>query len=251
MTALESAVRTNPSPLLLFAALKDFSGENISFLTKVHDWKRGWLLLTPTRTGLLKRPGTSEVNEQERQRQQFKCALGIYASCVSPKYSDYPVNLSHVHLKELETVFEGAAMAIYGQSDQECNSATPFDSVWQSFCEDVENHQSKDGIFVTPTRRTSPQSNSTDNILENDDCGKRQTILQTYEMTHLSDQLPECVPVPRGFGPGIFDRAEESIKYMVLTNTWPKFVNAGYASSVNRKKRFMEEIQSLFGSKKS
>ena len=33
MTALENALRTNASPLLQFAALKDFSGENASLLT--------------------------------------------------------------------------------------------------------------------------------------------------------------------------------------------------------------------------
>jgi hypothetical protein len=40
--------------------------------------------------------------------------------------------------------------------------------------------------------------------------------------------------VPEAFGPGSFDNAERSIKELVLTNTWPKFVNAGYANSMQK-----------------
>lgn len=56
----------------------------------------------------------------------------------------------------------------------------------------------------------------------------------------------EYIPVPCGFGPGVFDRAEESIKYMVLTNTWPKFVKAGCANNIDvKKKSLLEEIGSV------
>ena len=42
MNALEKALQTNSTSLLLFAALKDFSGENISVLDRVRDWKADW-----------------------------------------------------------------------------------------------------------------------------------------------------------------------------------------------------------------
>jgi hypothetical protein len=42
-------------------------------------------------------------------------------------------------------------------------------------------------------------------------------------------------PFRMPLGPHAFGDAEESIKYMVLTNTWPKFVTAGYASSVEQR----------------
>jgi hypothetical protein len=37
--ALEHCLRLNPDPLQQFAALKDFSGENVAFLTSVRQWK--------------------------------------------------------------------------------------------------------------------------------------------------------------------------------------------------------------------
>jgi len=63
-------------------------------------------------------------------------------------------------------------------------------------------------------------------------------------MTKNSEQLPEHVPVPQYFGPETFDRAEESIKYMVLTNTWPKFVNGGFAKM--KKRTFLQKVCGKF-----
>lgn len=246
MAALESAVRTNPQRLLWFAATKDFSGENISFLIKVLEWRRGWSPSTPTNTGYIRRPSAYDSYDKDMQRQQFKGALDIYVSCVSPKYSHYPINLSHVHLKELETIFEGASMMTHAHIDLGFDTATPFDKLWHSRThEDVETCHGRDGASIVSTRPTDGTNNSTDNILDISETNGRHKILHAYELTTISDQLPEFIPIPGGFGPDVFDRAEESIKYMVLTNTWPKFVNDGCATSTDvKKKSLLQQVRS-------
>jgi len=277
MTALESAIRTNPQPLLLFAALKDFSGENICFLTKVLDWKRGWSPSSPSRSGFLRRPSVHEINNKALQRQQFKQAVDIYASYVSLNHSDYPVNLSHAHLKELEAIFESAAAVLYGHNldDSDKNSATPFDipsfnlRIWPNSNSNPSSTTSPDDIESSPggansihshkTHHTNNTDTSTDYILQTTsyNTSKRQTVLQTYEMSNAAtaaiEHLPEYVPITQGFGPDVFDRAEESIKYMVLTNTWPKFVNAGYASAgIGVDKRsFLQDVRGRLFARKS
>lgn len=246
MAALDKALRTNPHRLLFFAALKDFSGENISFLTKVLEWKRRWSPASPANAGFARRPSAYGTCDKKLQRQQFKEALDIYTTCVSPRYSDYPINLSHVHLKELETVFEGATMMIHTDICPESGSATPFDRLWHGpTSEDVESYPVRDGISFISTQRTNATNNSTDHILDFSDGVGQHTILQNYEMTKISDRLPDFIPIPCGFGPNIFDRAEESIKYMVLTNTWPKFVNdTNSTNTKTRKKTLFDRIQS-------
>lgn len=248
MAALDGAIRTNPHNLLRFAATKDFSGENISFLMKVLDWRRDWLAGSPAGVGFLRKVSACESNKEDLQRQQFKKALDIYTSCVSSRYSDYPINLSHAHLKELETIFEGATVMAHGHISLESDNAIPFDRTWESPpYEDVESCRSKDGVSVTSTRLTNAPNNSTDDILGFADHERPQTTFQSYEMTHMNDQLPEYIPVPVGFGREVFDRAEESIKYMVLTNTWPKFVNAGFANTTAvKKKSLFEEVGGMF-----
>lgn len=266
MQALESCVRTNPQRLLLFAALKDFSGENISFLTKILEWRRDWLPSSPTKSsGFLRRLSVCEVNDKSIQRQQFKRAVDIYASYVSLRYSNYPINLSHTHLKELEAVFEGAAITIYGNSldDSDSNSATPFDnfdgSIWSerrtnSSEKDLEaNTPRLDGMSTLPLSKTctSGGNNTIDTIFKIGEYNpaNHHKVLKAYDVNNAAaEQLPDYIPVHPDFGPNIFNHAEESIKYMVLTNTWHKFVNNGYDTTEKKAKgTFLETIESFWG----
>ncbi|KAF5025125.1 hypothetical protein F66182_2826 [Fusarium sp. NRRL 66182] len=54
--------------------------------------------------------------------------------------------------------------------------------------------------------------------------GSGSTVAPSFESiagrVHYTGQIPE------GFGPAVFEAAEGHIKYLVLTNTWPKFVRA-------------------------
>lgn len=248
MEALMSTIRTEPQKLLLFAALKDFSGENISFLIQMREWKWSWTPSSPVKTGFIRRPSVHDIANPGLQRQQFQRAVDIYASYISPRYSDYPLNLSHTHLKELEAIFEGAAMVLYGYKydDSDSNSATPFEDwnfkLWptrSSSDEDIEAH--KEGSISSHKTLHNNATHNTDFMLSTTefDPSKRHTVLKAYEMSNMAtEQLPEFVPVPEAFGPDVFDHAEESIKYMVLTNTWPKFVNDGYATAHARKKNW-------------
>jgi hypothetical protein len=54
-------------------------------------------------------------------------------------------------------------------------------------------------------------------------------------LVYLDNRPADDIAVPDAFGPNAFDDAEESIKYIVLTNTWPKFVAAGYASNLKQR----------------
>lgn len=263
MTTLESALRTNAQPLLLFAALKDFSGENISFLTKVLEWKRGWTAPSPaTLPGFLRRPSEPGAPDSDLTRLQFKRALDIYTSYVSLRYSTYPINISHAHLKELDAIFGGAALMLHGHrfDDSKVNSATPFDipasflRLWHTASrthvksEDLESNSHHDDISIT-SHHTSATDKSTDAIIQTTEFSSRdQTSLQLFETESTAvDSLPDYIPVPPSFNAEAFDHAEDSIKYMVLTNTWPKFVNAGYAGTiVNEKKDFLGNIKGRF-----
>lgn len=137
-------------------------------------------------------------------------------------------------------------MMTHAHIDLGFDTATPFDKLWHSRThEDVETCHGRDGASIVSTRPTNGTNNSTDNILDISEANGRHKVLHAYELTTISDQLPEFIPIPGGFGPDVFDRAEESIKYMVLTNTWPKFVKDGCATSTDvRKKSLLQQVRS-------
>ncbi|KAL7800198.1 putative GprK-type G-protein coupled receptor protein [Trichoderma ceciliae] len=170
MDALEHTLAKNPEPLQQFSALRDFSGENIAFLTSVKEWRSTYF---PTTKELEKDDGAVK----ELPRECFDSALKIYVDFISATHAEFQINLSSTDFKSLQVVFEHAARVICGSERSNPDPCTPFDDVPQ---------------------RTD--SESTLNIVR------------------------YWGEVPIEFTENVFDDAETSIKYLVLTNTWPKFI---------------------------
>lgn len=193
MQALENALRSNPLPLLEYAALKDFSGENISFLSHVSDWKKVWPLAGPGDT-----------------HDQFIHAVRIYSHFVSLDYADFPVNISSGVAKGLRALFGEAAILLNRRSSLQSDSATPFDE-------------------IAPTESTANLRSGSDHLENN--LGKANLNSATH-MTELTKDGRMDIPIPAEFNPYVFDTAEKEIKYLVLTNTWPKFVHARFETAL-------------------
>lgn len=212
MTALENALRTNALPLLEFAALKDFSGENVSFLTHVADWRRYWFL--------------PKASTAEHRRKQFIAAVRIYSHFISLEFSEFPINISSKEMKRLHKVFESIASTLHRRArgsvaSSQSDNVTPFDTVLP---EDMSG----------PPLETQSSCSSTTELKSNvnlDALGRAnlRAVLRIQEL-HVDEMLAD-VEIPEAFTELVFDSAESEIKYLVLTNTWPKFVNVGRANS--------------------
>ncbi|PSN73486.1 hypothetical protein BS50DRAFT_483289 [Corynespora cassiicola Philippines] len=201
MAALENALRTNADPLLQFAALKDFSGENVSFLTHVAEWRRAWF--------------SPKSSTTDHRHKQFVGAVRIYASFVSLEFSDFPINISSREMKHLHQVFESCAtMLMRSGSISSADSATPFES-------------------YSPDEVPADSSSTSDlkSGVNLDTLGRANLQSVSHMITVGKDEALADVKVPDAFSEMIFNAAESEIKYLVLTNTWPKFVNSSCATS--------------------
>ena len=176
MNALEYVLSIDSEPLQQFAALRDFSGENIAFLVSLADWRATMRKYTGTPASKL--------------RESFNGALRIYIEFVSRRDADFPVNLYFREIRRLEAMFEGPTRAVLGEK-QEYDSTEMFSATKSTYVtEDSE-------IRVLTAR--SDESNVASDI------------------QFLGD-------VPDEFNEKVFDDAEKSIKYLVLTNTWPRYI---------------------------
>ncbi|ETN37755.1 uncharacterized protein HMPREF1541_07378 [Cyphellophora europaea CBS 101466] len=232
LSSLEKCLQLNPKPLLLFAALKDFSGENISFLTHVHEWKTGWAVQSPVKANFLRKTEIRPTSDRLR-RQQYNLAVRIYSSFVSIRYSDFPINISSAHLRELEALFAGAAAKINNHAAD--NAATPF-----ADC----TSRSTDMEHGLPSETLAANSHAMVDIMPSAE-RKHYSQIQAVRIS-FDGNLPEDIEVPAEFCPGTFDRVEASIRELVLTNTWPKFVNAGFAENVE-KPTLKARVEGCFG----
>ncbi|KAJ4128306.1 hypothetical protein NW754_002298 [Fusarium falciforme] len=142
-----------------------------------------------------------DASVQELVRERYNSALRIYTNFVSSRDVEFQINLSSQGLRKLEVVFESAARILYGE-ERQIDPATPFDSFQMTLTKAKSSaasaHGSETGIMPTESI--------------NNDSGS------------ISDKALYWGDIPEGFDATIFDDAEGSIKYLVLTNTWPKFV---------------------------
>ncbi|KAJ5397025.1 hypothetical protein N7509_005138 [Penicillium cosmopolitanum] len=200
--ALERCLEDDSSALLRFAAAKEFSGENIIFLNYVRDWKAAW----------------AEINEQKpvydwkrdplhHRLHFFKIAVEIYAACVDLRIAKFPINIESRIYSDLTEMF-GDAVQLIGQS-------VP----------------GGDGIRISPESYMVPTHRkkfSTVITLEED---THALCLDAYpqesqSIMHIEPRLPHSVIVPLDFTASAFDKAERSVKNLVFTNTWPKFIDS-------------------------
>ena len=189
MGALEYVLERNPDRLRQFSALNDFSGENVAFLTAVAEWR------TRYRT----------VGKGEAAREAYNKALHIYADFISPKDAEFPINISFQVKTGLEAMFEKAARVLYGERGLANSPATPFapGADWP---------------------RGEPAAARPSHASERPMIGSRSNSDADVELRALTDRVAFWGDVPAEFDATVFDKAETSIKYLVLTNTWPKFV---------------------------
>ncbi|KAK1765842.1 hypothetical protein QBC33DRAFT_118190 [Phialemonium atrogriseum] len=205
MDALESVLERNPGPLREFSALRDFSGENIAFLTSVAKWKSSLHPSTrggSSETAAAKEAKTAGTHDQTR-REQFNGALRIYVDFISPRDAEFSINIASNDLKSLEAVFEKPARIMYGDKGA-VNPVTPFDGF----------------DFSSPP----PSSSAADakSLASSSSQGSSEKPPSIAE--EIGDKVQYCGDIPDEFNGSVFDDAERSIKYLVLTNTWPKFV---------------------------
>lgn len=189
MDALEHTLSKNPEPLQHFSALKDFSGENIAFLTRVAKWRNQF---HPRQTGDRK---SSMQPAEVNTRECFEAALRIYIDFISSRGAEFQINLSSTDFKKLEAIFEDAARVVYGEETVP-DPATPFET----------------GNWRVGSEKSGPNNGSEDAIMTQSDS----------EVT--MDNIRYWGEIPDTFDEAVFDNSEVHIKYLVLTNTWPKFV---------------------------
>ncbi|KAJ5807986.1 hypothetical protein N7474_009255 [Penicillium riverlandense] len=188
MSALEYVLERNPGPLQEFSALREFSGENVAFLTAVSNWKNS--LPPSVRDGTALKDG----NSKDLIRAHFNTALHIYAEFISREHAEFPLNIASTDVRKLQNTFDNATRIVYGEKD-EPNPVSPFSATFP--------------VDPPLSPSTSTTSEKTLNVPESD---------------AIKDLVQYWGEVPVEFDGSVFDSAEHSIKYLVLTNTWPKFV---------------------------
>ena len=204
MAALDKALNVNPQPLLHFAATRDFTAENIIFLRQVRDWRAAWDAA----------PRYLDSITDQARNYLFRVGVDIYASRIDQHGADFPINVDHRTYRDLEAIF-GPAVAKSKNRRSEDSERTTIDPF---------NHH--------PSSDTSGPSFQ---MVAGHDISLDLRTIQALDQEVVFNAHPAVRPLgamapPPEFGEHVFDAAEKSIKYLVLTNTWRKFVDGSQES---------------------
>ncbi|KAF2124818.1 hypothetical protein P153DRAFT_379403 [Dothidotthia symphoricarpi CBS 119687] len=135
-----------------------------------------------------------EAMNSVQRRQMFDEASLIYFTLVNVFTAEVPINIEYKVCKTLQDVFAGVEYDPYMPG-----SATPDDTKAPSIRDNV----------VCPWEDTLSRPASISSV------------------TTESNKSSDVGVVPVEFDVYIFDAAYESIKYLVFTNTWPRYVDGG------------------------
>ncbi|KAE8382443.1 hypothetical protein BDV26DRAFT_3799 [Aspergillus bertholletiae] len=142
--ALEKCLSEDPHTLLHFAAVKEFSGENIIFLNYVRDWKAAWANVNESN------PEYDWGRDPEYHRLQFfKIAVEIYCACVDLKTAEFPINVESRVYSHLTDMFGGAVQSCSRRMSR--SVATHMEEDTRALCLD-ENPYVSQSIMHIQTR---------------------------------------------------------------------------------------------------
>jgi hypothetical protein len=198
ISALDNAIATNPLPLLQFAATKDFTAENILFLIQVRDWKISC--------------NASRPPTPHSRALLFNKAVEIYAQSVNEKFATFPINIEGGIRSRLDAIFEPAVKRLKesnGEMSDPYNEITPFAG-------------GEGEMPLSPMTPGSPGSP----LKSNWPLPSTPKSEFSHAVTEDEEEDGKKVnDIPGEFDEKVFDAAEKSIKYLVVTNTWRKMIS--------------------------
>jgi len=220
--ALEKCLAEDPGTLLQFAAAKEFTGENILFLCYVRDWKAAWMNLIQSKSSLEEGDDPDPASDTRKVRLYFfKIAVEIYVACVNMKTAQFPINIESKIYSNLTDIFGQAADTIMTRRQS-------LSSIYR-----MTPDYTKLGSFVQLSQLTPPQLVSSKNpssvvVVDDDIHSLSRDFYRSQSIMHIDPRISDDVVIPDTFNRYCFDDAANSVKSLVYTNTWPKFVDYTY-----------------------
>lgn len=136
------------------------------------------------------------------------------------KTAPFPINIESAIYVKLKNIFGEAAKLIDDRASQESDETS------------TRNYTESYPMTVSPNKRASAVAvldDDTHALCLDDYIGRSQDVM------HMAPRVPDHIFIPSDFNIRVFDDAEKSIRRLVLTNTWPKFVDSSYDVSLSPK----------------
>ncbi|KAL8792655.1 MAG: hypothetical protein Q9195_004715 [Heterodermia aff. obscurata] len=226
MESLDECLSTSPDDLQMYASSMELNGENIIFLTRVLSFKE-------TCIQAFQRSCNSTADFRRSRTAMFRIALSIFVSLVHARTATYPINIESVIYARLDAIF-GAATALVASEKQSRSSSIASSNVtpWDEPQAEQDEHGNESfplHVIGGDTRPRPPQPTFSRKSSVNE---SREHIVQVTTVVNEDGSTAgiggvdplDGVKVPADFDEKVFDAAFKSVRYMVWTETWQRYM---------------------------
>ena len=229
--SLDECLNGTYNGLQIYASCEEFNGENIMFLVRVLSFKNTFStsMTNPTNT-----------DHSRTRTSLFRTALSIFISLVHTETAAYPINIESPIYAKLDALF-GAATTLVASTNRRSNrrsnsttSTSPGKSAVAPWEEPnapispttMNEHEQElipdDGdeefqMSAMPTTRPSSSHHSSEHIIP-------AVSASAGHGQHDPNDPLAGFQVPADFNESVFDDAYKSIRHMVWTETWQRFM---------------------------
>ena len=229
MESLDACLRGNHDGLQIYASCMELNGENIIFLTKV-------ITFTQQCQNSFHETCKSPSDFRRARSAMFRVALSIFVSLVHSETASYPINIESTIYNHLNAIFGPATALIASvKSSRSPSIATPISSSkitpWDDADTSHEDVHAPAGYFASPSSYPlRAMSNSRSSVGNNNESSEH--IVPVRENDARGDNggggagvdVLEGVKVPAEFDERVFDAAFKSVKFMVWSETWQRYM---------------------------
>ena len=208
MESLDECLNNNCTDLKRYASRVELNGENVVFLVKVLEFQSQW-----------DRIFSRNPDFNKARSLMFRAALNVYLNLVYDKTAMYPINVESPIYQHLHKTFGAAAeimaLAKRGSVHSSPNSiVTPWDEPLETDGHSIALESEAVLVLPPPSTRLGPQFDSNESALH--------MISPDMPLNPLDPLAGVSAPV--NFNECVFEAAFKSIKYMVWTETWQRYM---------------------------
>ena len=231
MESLDECLSTSPDDLQLYASSMELNGENIIFLTRALTFKK-------TCTQAFQHDSNSTADLRRSRTAMFRIALSIFVSLVHAHTATYPINIESVIYARLDTIFGPATALVASEKHSRSSSiatgtssnVTPWDEPQSERDERGNESFPLHSIIGGNISPCPPQPTFSRKSSANE---SREHIVQVTTVVNEDGSTAgigggdplDGVKVPAEFDEKVFDAAFKSVRYMVWTETWQRYMS--------------------------
>ena len=225
--SLDECLNSTYDDLQIYASCEEFNGENIMFLVRVLSFKSSYSTTM----------ATSNTDRSRVRTSLFRTALSIFISLVHTETAAYPINIESPVYAKLDAIF-GAATTLVAStagsrrsngttSTRDKSAVAPWEepasnsSITTNEDDDDHEHEHErdEGdefqMHAMPITRPSSSHRSSEHIIP---------ISASSGHGHDPNDPLADFQVPTNFNENVFDDAYKSIRHMVWTETWQRYM---------------------------